>query len=141
MVSADQQLDATKPADAAPPVPQSELDTIAFSGYRKIRSLSQTEAQCSVEDENDPANDEQDVHAVHRRMVETGQMWRRISSVVPLDRDRPIMMLSQRNLRILKKKVGPLSELEQTFVKKLSGQPVVFDALCLREFDREGFAA
>lgn len=58
-----------------------------------------------------------------RNMVKNGLMWKRINEKIPLDSDRPIEMLSERNIRILKDKIGCLTEEESCFMNRTLSQP------------------
>jgi hypothetical protein len=64
-----------------------------------------------------------DAFLEHKKMISKGLMWKCIDKEIPFDKDRPIEMLSKRNMRILKDKVGYLTEEERNFMNSILGQP------------------
>ena len=56
----------------------------------------------------------------HKKMTSKGLMWKRMG---PLDEEKPIEMLSKRNMRILKDLVYPLTREEQSFMDDVFDQP------------------
>ena len=70
---------------------------------------------------------------VYRQMVQEGMMWKLIGQSQPLDDDRPIEMLSMRNLGTLRRKVGALTEEERMFKSNLYQQPWFLTQFCHSE--------
>lgn len=62
-------------------------------------------------------------HSEHKKMVDKGIMWQRIGQSIPFDLEKPIEMLSRRNIRILKEKIGCLTKEENMFLKNIFLQP------------------
>ena len=56
-------------------------------------------------------------------MVKKGSVWKLIDEKIHIDEEKPIEMLSERNMRILKNKVGYLTEEEQGFMNSVFDQP------------------